>query len=90
MTIVGFRKPKLCRNFVALSHHILKTVFMVFDLDLIRKIYAELPAKVAAARQLLGKPLTLTEKYYMLTCMASFLPVPIRVERIMWILHPTA
>lgn len=35
---------------------------MVFDLDLIRKTYAELPAKVAAARQLLGKPLTLTEK----------------------------
>ncbi len=35
---------------------------MVFDLDLIRKTYAELPAKVAATRQLLGKPLTLTEK----------------------------
>jgi aconitate hydratase len=35
---------------------------MVFDLDLIRKIYQELPGKVAAARQLLGKPLTLTEK----------------------------
>lgn len=35
---------------------------MVFDLDLIRKTYSELPAKVAAARQLLGKPLTLTEK----------------------------
>ena len=35
---------------------------MVFDLALIRKIYAEMPAKVAAARQLLGKPLTLTEK----------------------------
>ncbi|MFN4314890.1 MAG: aconitate hydratase [Chitinophagaceae bacterium] len=35
---------------------------MVFDLDLIRKIYQELPGKVAAARQMLGKPLTLTEK----------------------------
>jgi len=35
---------------------------MVFDLDLIRKIYSELPAKVAAARKLIGKPLTLTEK----------------------------
>ncbi|MGK2860688.1 MAG: aconitate hydratase [Chitinophagaceae bacterium] len=35
---------------------------MVFDLDLIRKIYAEMPAKVSAARQLVGKPLTLTEK----------------------------
>ncbi|MEO7923022.1 MAG: aconitate hydratase [Chitinophagaceae bacterium] len=35
---------------------------MVFDLDLIRKVYSELPAKVAAARKLIGKPLTLTEK----------------------------
>ncbi|MFT3675626.1 MAG: aconitate hydratase [Chitinophagaceae bacterium] len=35
---------------------------MVFDLDLIKKVYAEMPGKVAAARQLLGKPLTLTEK----------------------------
>lgn len=35
---------------------------MVFDLDLIRKIYADLPAKVAAARKLVGKPLTMTEK----------------------------
>jgi aconitate hydratase len=35
---------------------------MVFDIDLIRKLYAEMPAKVAAARQLIGKPLTLTEK----------------------------
>jgi aconitate hydratase len=35
---------------------------MVFDLDLIKKVYAELPGKVAAARKLTGKPLTLTEK----------------------------
>ncbi len=35
---------------------------MVFDLDLIKKIYSELPAKVAAARKLVGKPLTLSEK----------------------------
>ncbi len=35
---------------------------MVFDLDLIKKVYAELPAKVDAARKLMGKPLTLTEK----------------------------
>ena len=35
---------------------------MVFDLDLIKKVYAELPAKVEAARKLIGKPLTLTEK----------------------------
>jgi len=35
---------------------------MVFDLDLIRKIYSELPSKVQAARNMLGKPLTLSEK----------------------------
>ena len=35
---------------------------MVFDLDLIKKVYAELPGKVATARKLIGKPLTLTEK----------------------------
>lgn len=35
---------------------------MVFDLDLIRKVYSELPGKVAEARQLLGRPLTLSEK----------------------------
>ncbi len=35
---------------------------MVFDLDLIRKLYAEMPAKVDAAKSLLGRPLTLSEK----------------------------
>ncbi len=35
---------------------------MVFDLDLIKKIYAELPGKLEASRNLLGRPLTLTEK----------------------------
>src|SRR6188508_1915909 len=35
---------------------------MVFDLDLIKKVYAEMPGKIEAARELTGKPLTLTEK----------------------------
>lgn len=35
---------------------------MVFDLDLIQKTYAELPAKVEKARKALGRPLTLAEK----------------------------
>ena len=35
---------------------------MVFDLDLIKKVYSEMPGKVAAARKLTGKPLTMTEK----------------------------
>ena len=35
---------------------------MAFDLDLIKKVYAEMPAKIEAARQLINRPLTLTEK----------------------------
>jgi aconitate hydratase len=35
---------------------------MVFDLDLIKKLYGRLPSKVDAARKLIGKPLTLAEK----------------------------
>src|ERR1700742_533584 len=35
---------------------------MVFDLDLIKKHYAELPGKIATGRRLVGKPLTLAEK----------------------------
>src|SRR6476620_3559877 len=35
---------------------------MLFDLDLIKKVYAQLPGKIEAARKLTGKPLTLAEK----------------------------
>jgi aconitate hydratase len=35
---------------------------MVFDLDLIKKIYKEMPGKIEAARKLVGKPLTFSEK----------------------------
>ncbi|MFM8994753.1 MAG: aconitate hydratase [Bacteroidota bacterium] len=35
---------------------------MAFDLDLIQSVYQRMPERVAAARQLLGRPLTLTEK----------------------------
>src|SRR5215216_42557 len=35
---------------------------MLFDLDLIKKVYSELPGKVEAARKLLNHPLTLSEK----------------------------
>ena len=35
---------------------------MLFDLELIRKVYAELPTKVAGARKLLGRPMTMAEK----------------------------
>lgn len=35
---------------------------MAFDIDLIRKVYEQLPGKVAAARKLLGRPMTQAEK----------------------------
>ena len=35
---------------------------MLFDLDLIKKVYAGLPGKIETARKLTGKPLTLAEK----------------------------
>ncbi|KAB2814867.1 aconitate hydratase [Phaeocystidibacter luteus] len=35
---------------------------MVFDLDMIRDYYADLPARVEAARKVLGRPMTLAEK----------------------------
>jgi aconitate hydratase len=35
---------------------------MAFDIEMIKKVYAEFPAKVAEARKLLGRPLTFTEK----------------------------
>jgi aconitate hydratase len=35
---------------------------MVFDLDMIKKVYAQFPERIAAARKAVGRPLTLTEK----------------------------
>jgi aconitate hydratase len=35
---------------------------MVFDLDMIKAVYAALPGRIAAARKAVGKPLTLSEK----------------------------
>ncbi|MFM7710379.1 MAG: aconitate hydratase [Ferruginibacter sp.] len=35
---------------------------MAFDIEMIRNVYASFPSKIAAARAIVGKPLTLTEK----------------------------
>ena len=35
---------------------------MVFDLDMIKKVYAQYPERIEAARKVVGKPLTLAEK----------------------------
>lgn len=35
---------------------------MVFDLEMIKKVYANFPGRISAARKVVGRPLTLTEK----------------------------
>jgi aconitate hydratase len=35
---------------------------MAFDIEMIKKLYAAMPDKVEAARKLLDRPLTLSEK----------------------------
>ena len=35
---------------------------MAFDIEMIKKVYSEMPAKISAARKLLDRPLTLAEK----------------------------
>ncbi|MDG1260929.1 MAG: aconitate hydratase [Flavobacteriales bacterium] len=35
---------------------------MVFDIDMIKEVYAKMPGRIAKARQITGKPLTLSEK----------------------------
>jgi aconitate hydratase len=35
---------------------------MAFDIEMIKAVYAEFPTRIAAARKIVGKPLTLTEK----------------------------
>ena len=35
---------------------------MAFDIEMIKKVYENFPSRIAAARQVVGKPLTLTEK----------------------------
>ncbi len=39
-----------------------KNKLMAFDIEMIQRLYAQLPNKVNAARQLVGRPLTLSEK----------------------------
>jgi len=35
---------------------------MAFDLEMIKAVYEKMPARIEAARRLVGRPLTLTEK----------------------------
>ena len=35
---------------------------MAFDIDVIKRVYAEMSSKIERAKQVIGKPLTLSEK----------------------------
>ena len=52
---------------------------MAFDVEMIQRVYAGIAAKVEAARQLVGRPLTLTEKI-LYSHLSSSLP-PVQYER---------
>jgi aconitate hydratase len=45
---------------------------MAFDIEMIKKVYANMPARIEAARKTLGKPLTLAEKILYSHLDASF------------------
>ncbi|MFA6440375.1 MAG: hypothetical protein WCX28_13775, partial [Bacteriovoracaceae bacterium] len=47
---------------------------MIFDLEMIKRVYAGYGAKIAAARTLVGRPLTLTEKILY----AHYFEVPVK------------
>ncbi len=49
---------------------------MIFDLNMIKKLYAVIPQRVEAARKLLGKPLTLAEKILYSHLPESFTTTP--------------
>lgn len=51
---------------------------MPFDLDVIKKFYSELPSKLKAARQLVHRPLTLTEKILYAHIPGTLTQVPAR------------
>ena len=51
---------------------------MLFDLDLIRKVYSELPVKVQSAHKLLNRPMTMAEK---ILYSHSYKPTTKRYER---------
>lgn len=62
-TIKSFYFPSHCTPcFTLLSSHLKKINSMAYDIEMIKKVYELFPSRIEAARKLVGKPLTLTEK----------------------------
>ena len=51
---------------------------MLYDLDLIQKVYSHLPGKLKQVRKLANRPLTLTEKILLTHTSESLKAMPIR------------
>jgi aconitate hydratase len=49
-------------HYIRGSKNSAKSMSKVFDLDMIKAVYSRFPERIAAARQVVNKPLTLTEK----------------------------
>jgi len=49
-------RTKLLANQTTIHTSKTKSSIMAFDIDLIKKVYADLPGKVAEARKVLGRP----------------------------------
>ena len=62
---------------------------MAFDIEVIKRVYAELPDRIAKARKLLGRPMTYTEKI-LYAHLAEALPRrPLLAAGPTWISIPT-
>src|SRR5690606_5677160 len=53
--------PCLARKFLH-SAHKSERLAMAFDIDMIKRVYEQLPERIAAARKVVGRPMTFTEK----------------------------
>ena len=62
---------------------------MVFDLDLIKKMYAEMPGKIAAARKLVGETTYPGRKDIIFSSLTHSRARLLQGEKIMWILPRT-
>src|SRR5690554_6400270 len=47
---------------IFLITYLIRYIQMIFDIEMIRNVYANLPQKIKKAKDLLQRPLTLTEK----------------------------
>ena len=63
MAVPNISRLKLLKRQHRIINHIIPFfISMIFDIDMIREVYGQLPGKITQVKQRLGRPLTLTEK----------------------------